>query len=287
MSFDSTFKALIDLDPLGWARFVSNLAIDDAYSVDTSLHETQRVVDRLVNVGLAEERFLVHIEFQAGHDGFQVPGRLLRYNADIMLRHRVPALSCVILLNTEADSPALSGVFTAKLPVLGQYVQFDYRVCRLWEEPLERFLIPESSLVAAGVLGRLTDYEIGEVRQLISACIDTIQDERTREKVRSSGAFLAGLRFNENQAGYIVGRDLPLLEQSSVAQYFLRRGHERGHEKGLDDGQVKLFITGAERVHGPVPGDLRPKIEAASLDYLVKWMLNIRTASSWSELISD
>ena len=86
-----------------------------------------------------------------------------------------------------------------------------------------------------------------------------------------------------NQAGYIVGRDLPLLEQSSVAQYFLRRGHE----KGLDEGQVKLFITGAERVYGPVPRDLRPKIEAAPLDHLVQWMSNMRTASTWSELISD
>ena len=91
----------------------------------------------------------------------------------------------------------------------------------------------------------------------------------------------------ENQAGYIVGRDLTLLEQSSVAQYFLRRGHEKGHEKGLDEGQVKLFVTGAERVYGPVPGNLRPKIEAASLEHLVQWMLNMRTASSWSELISD
>jgi hypothetical protein len=279
VSFDSTFKALIDIDPLGWARFVSNLAIVDAHSVDTSLHETQRVVDRLMNVGVGTERFLIHIEFQAGHDGFQMPGRLLRYNADIMLRHRIPALSCVILLNTEADSPALSGVFTEKLPVLGQYIQFDYRVCRLWEEPLERFLIPESSLVAAGVLSRFTDYHIGEVRQLISTCIDTIQHEETREKVRSSGAFLAGLRFNENQAGYIVGRDLPLLEQSSVAQYFLRRGHERG--------QVSLFISSAERVLGTVPIELKARIEAASLEHLVQWMLNLRTASSWSELISD
>ena len=87
------------------------------------------------------------------------------------------------------------------------------------------------------------------------------------------------MRFNENQAGYIVGRDLPLLEQSSVAQYFLRRGHEAG--------QVNLFIAGAERVYGPIPGDLRPKIERAPFDHLVKWMSNMRTVSSWSELISD
>ncbi|MEY3600879.1 MAG: hypothetical protein RL169_123 [Armatimonadota bacterium] len=66
----------------------------------------------------------------------------------------------------------------------------------------------------------------------------------------------------ENQAGYIVGRDLPLLEQSSVAQYFLRRGHEQG--------QVKLFISGAERVYGPIPRDLRERIESATLEHLVQ-----------------
>ena len=78
-----------------------------------------------------------------------------------------------------------------------------------------------------------------------------------------------------------------MLEQSSVAQYFLRRGHEKGHEKVHEKGQVKLFVTGAERVYGPVPENLRPKIEAASLEHLVQWMLTMRTASSWSELISD
>ena len=100
-----------------------------------------------------------------------------------------------------------------------------------------------------------------------------------RHPSSNSNQTLAGLRFNENQAGYIVGRDLPLLEQSSVAQYFLRRGQEAG--------QVNLFIGVAERVYGPVPENLRPKIEAASLEHLVQWMLTMRTASSWSELISD
>ena len=78
-----------------------------------------------------------------------------------------------------------------------------------------------------------------------------------------------------------------MLEQSSVAQYFLRRGHEKGHEKVHEKGQVKLFVTGAERVYGPVPENLRPKIERAPFDHLVKWLSNMRTASSWSELISD
>ena len=70
-----------------------------------------------------------------------------------------------------------------------------------------------------------------------------------------------------------------MLEQSSVAQYFLRRGHEAG--------QVNLFIATAERVFGPIPRDLRSRIESATLEHLVQWMLNMRTASSWSELISD
>ena len=74
-----------------------------------------------------------------------------------------------------------------------------------------------------------------------------------------------------------------MLEQSSVAQYFLRRGHEKGH----DEGQVDLFVATAERVFGTMPNELKQRIEAASLEHLVKWMLNLRTASSWSELISD
>ena len=70
-----------------------------------------------------------------------------------------------------------------------------------------------------------------------------------------------------------------MLEQSSVAQYFLRRGHAKG--------QVSLFISSAERVLGTVPIEIKARIEAASLEHLVQWMLNLRTASTWSELISD
>ena len=70
-----------------------------------------------------------------------------------------------------------------------------------------------------------------------------------------------------------------MLEQSSVAKYFLRRGQEAG--------QVILFIAGAERVFGPIPSDLRNRIEGATLENLIQWMSKMRTASSWSELISD
>jgi len=44
---------------------------------------------------------------------------------------------------------------------------------------------------------------------------------------------------------------------------------------------------GAERMFDPVPKEIRARIESATPENLVQWMLKMRTASSWSELISD
>ena len=72
-SFDSTFKVLVDHSPGDWAQYLFAGAVDLATAVDTSLHETKEVVDRLLHVEHAGSEFIVHVEFHAGHSGKRYP----------------------------------------------------------------------------------------------------------------------------------------------------------------------------------------------------------------------
>ena len=75
-SYDATFKVLVDHSPGDWARFLFGEALDLATTVDTSLHETSEVVDRLIRVSHADTEFILHVEFHAGHSGNIIPNRL-------------------------------------------------------------------------------------------------------------------------------------------------------------------------------------------------------------------
>jgi predicted transposase YdaD len=63
-SYDATFKVLVDHSPEDWARFLFDESVESAFTVDSSLHETSEVVDRLIRVSHSDIEFIVHVEFR-------------------------------------------------------------------------------------------------------------------------------------------------------------------------------------------------------------------------------
>jgi predicted transposase YdaD len=143
-SYDATFKILVDHSPGDWAQFLFGEALDLATTVDTSLHETSEVVDRLIRVSHADTEFILHVEFHAGHSGNIIPNRLFHYNAAVMKRYSLTTMSCVLILRREADSPEIGESVVRAVPRFGAVHKFRYRPIRIWREPLQTFLIPGS-----------------------------------------------------------------------------------------------------------------------------------------------
>ena len=83
------------------------------------------------------------------------------------------------------------------------------------------------------------------------------------------------MRFNRSQAESIFGRDLEMLERSSVIQAAIRRG------------EARLLLTSAEQIFGAPSQDVVDKVKQAKSKKLVEWNLRIRTAQSWTELVTD
>ena len=136
-SYDATFKVLVDHSPGDWARFLFGEALDLATTVDTSLHETSEVVDRLIRVSHADTEFILHVEFHAGHSGNMIPNRLFHYNAAVMKRYSLTTMSCVLILRREADSPEIGESVVRLVPRFGTVHKFRYRPIRIWREPLQ------------------------------------------------------------------------------------------------------------------------------------------------------
>ena len=93
-----------------------------------------RVKDRLP--------WLMHFELQVSYDP-DLPQRMLRYNVLLKNRHGLPVRSVGILLHPRADGPELTGVVRHTLAD-EQYLEFNYRVVRIWQKPVE-------AVLAAGV----------------------------------------------------------------------------------------------------------------------------------------
>ena len=275
-SYDATFKVLVDHSPGDWARFLFGEAFDLATTVDTSLHETSEVVDRLIRVSHADTEFILHAEFHAGHSGNMIPNRLFHYNAAVMKRHSLTTMSCVLILRREADSPEIGDSVVRAVPRFGAVHKFRYRPIRIWREPLQTFLIPGSSLAVAGVLSDFGALSLEEAGGEIRRCIDAVSDFEEREKLLEHAISLAGLRFNDEQAESMFGRKISVLEKYSVTlQGVIRRA------------EARLLLSSAGQIFGVPPQQVVDKVNEATSEMLLHWNTKLRTAQSWTELIAD
>jgi len=273
--YDKAFKILIDFSPADWAIFSGLSGIDYAEGMETDIPARNKYVDRLIRITDQQGVFALHFEFQAGKSGNRVPVRLLNYSIGITERHRLPVHSCVVLLSKSADSPALTGTYKHFSRGVLPYLMFRYQVHRLWMLPLETFLIPGSSLAATGVLADYGGLTFEAVGARITECVNQIADIDTREMVLSIAYSLAGMRFNDGKADIMFGRNLEMLERSSVIQAAIRRG------------EARLLLETAGELFGAPSQDVVDKVKQAKSKKLLEWAVRLRTAQSWAELVTD
>ena len=198
--FDATTKQLVESRPQDWIRLLK-LPGDAVEIIGADLATISTQADRVVRV-LSPVPYLLHIEFQAGHDGSEVPERLLRYNVLLRYRHRLPVQSVVILLRPGADSPALNGVITQYAPDGDINLEFRYRTFRIWEQQT-------SALLAGGLatlpLTLLTVSE-ADMATTIRAMEKRVAQEATPDEARTLFAatyILLGLRFRRRLSTYL------------------------------------------------------------------------------------
>ena len=127
--YDPTVKTLAELGPANWLplarRRRRRVTIEDS-DIGTIV---SGATDKLFRVH-DNPPYLMHLDFQAGHDSASLPLRLRLYNSVFEYRHRLPVLSVPVLLHHGADSPRLTGRWISGPPDEEPFSTLRYEVVR-------------------------------------------------------------------------------------------------------------------------------------------------------------
>jgi hypothetical protein len=189
--YDPTLKALVEVEPASWlplaGRPPAPVSVIDA-DISAVL---SGAADKFLRVH-ADREYVLHLDFQSGHDSAQLPPRLRLYNAVADYRTGCPVRSVAVLLRQEADSPQLTGVVERGLPDEPPEEVFRYRVVRVWQLPAERLL--------AGGLGTLplapiSNVDRGQLPGVIRQMKQRLRREQRARELWTATKVLLGLRY--------------------------------------------------------------------------------------------
>jgi predicted transposase YdaD len=270
--YDPTLKVLVELAPASWLPLVGRppapVTVIDA-DISTIL---SGAMDKLLRIR-ADPPYLLHLDFQAGHDSARLPRWLRLYNAAQGHRHRLPVFSNAVLLHPGADSPRLTGVHEERLPGEEPYAVFRYGVIRVWQ-------LPPCQLLAGGLgtlpLAPISDVDEADLPDVIG---------RMRERLRQRDALtigpelwvatevLLGLRYSRAFAEALL-RGVREMKESVTYQAIVAEGARR------------VLRAAAEERFGRPSAAIRSALEAveepAKLEDLAR---QVQRVNSWEELL--
>jgi predicted transposase YdaD len=290
--FDATTKELVRFQPADWLALLG-LPREPCELIDADLATVSTEADRLIQVH-SSRPYLVHIEFQAGHDGYAVPGRMLRYNVLASEQTALPTLSYVILLRPEADSPALSGLVERGRISAKPYLTFTYNVVRLWQLPVATILRGGLATLPLALLCDLSGTTPEDVVQSLEGQIGRDAALEDRRKLWASTYLLAGVRYAPEIAGKLLERAVAQMKESSTYQKILADGRQEGISQGIAEGlsqgiaegERELFLRMARKHLGEPDTTTLSLVQSASKETIEVWADQLLTSSTWQELIA-
>ena len=174
---------------------------------------------------LQSSQVILHTEFQTVNDE-TMPFRMADYY--LRLKRKFPKRNIqqvVIYLKPTGSNLVRQTSYVT--PVMTH----EFRVIRLWEEPVEVFL-STPGLLPYAVLSQATDKE--RVLAQVVKELEQITDQREKSNLAAATSILAGLQLNEQTIRQLMRS--PVMRESTMYQSILREGEERGLEQGLEQG---------------------------------------------------
>src|SRR5262245_51943748 len=151
---DPVVKALVETSPPDWLPLVG---LPPVTVIDADIASVLAgAADKVLHVH-ADPEYLLHLDFQSGHDSARLPRRLRLYNTALDDRHELLVRRVAVLLHPGADSPQLTGRFERAFPGEAPYASWGYQVVRVWQLPVEALL--------TGGAGTLPLAPISDVRE--------------------------------------------------------------------------------------------------------------------------
>ena len=214
---------------------------------------------------LQSSQVILHTEFQTVNDE-TMPFRMADYY--LRLKRKFPKRNIqqvVIYLKPTGSNLVRQTSYVT--PVMTH----EFRVIRLWEEPVEVFL-STPGLLPYAVLSQATDKE--SVLAQVVRELERITDSREQSNLAAATSILAGLQLNEQTIRQLMRS--PVMRESTMYQSILREGEERGLEQGLEQGLIEgraaegkaLVLKQLTRKLGSLSPELTANVSDLSLERL-------------------
>jgi hypothetical protein len=187
-------KELVEAGPADWLALAGRPAAP-VEVLDADLATVSSAADKVLRVA-AEEPYLFHMEFAAGHDGAQLPAKLNARNALLEARHDLPVRSVAILLKPEADSPKITGRYERRLEGEEPYRVFRYDVIRVWQLSVEKLLTGGVATVPLAPVAAVKEEELPGVLAKVERRFEEQSGKAARELWKTT-SILMGLRYEE------------------------------------------------------------------------------------------
>ncbi len=198
---------------------------------------------------LQSSTVILHTEFQTVGDE-AMPFRMADYYLRLKRKFPKQIIQQVVIYLKRTNSN-LVRQDTYVTPVMTH----QFRIIRLWEEPVEVFL-STPGLLPYAVLSQASDKE-NVLTQVVNQ-LEQIVDPREQSNLVAATSILAGLELEEQTIRQLMRS--PVMRESTMYQSILREGHTAG-EKAL----ILKLLT---RKLGSLSPEVTAKVSALSLERL-------------------
>jgi predicted transposase YdaD len=227
--FDPTVKTLVETSPGDWPVLIGQPAARTR-AIDADVATVSGAADKVLHVR-GKPPYLIHLDFQSGHDSAELPELLHMRSSLLRHRHRLLVRSVAVLLRPEADSPALTEKLELAFPGEPPYDTFKYKVIRVWELPPAQLLRGGLGTLPLAPISAVTEAQLpGLVRRMEKH----LQGRRQKdvEQVWSATFILLGLRYSRGFAQQLL-RGVQSMKESSTYQAILDEGRAEEARKIL------------------------------------------------------
>ncbi|WP_009631942.1 Rpn family recombination-promoting nuclease/putative transposase [Synechocystis sp. PCC 7509] len=200
---------------------------------------------------------ILHTEFQTASDE-TMPFRMADYYLRLKRKFPEQTIQQVVIYLKRTNSDLVRQT-SYQTPVMTH----QFRVIRLWEEPVEVFL-SSPGLSPYAVLSRTTEKE-SVLAQVVQE-LEQITDPREQSNLIAATSILAGLELEQQTIRRLIRS--PVMRESTMYQFILREGRAEGRAEGRTDGERALVLKLLTRKLGNLPSDITTKVSDLNLEEL-------------------
>ena len=283
--FDPTVKTLVETSPGDWPVLLGQPAAPTEV-IDADIATVSGASDKALRVRAASP-YLIHLDFQSGHDSADLP-RLLHMRSTLLeYRHRQLVRTAAVLLRPEADSRVLDGEYRLGFPGEVDYDVFRYQVLRVWQVPPDVLLRGGLGTLALAPISAVTEAELPGIIKRMEARLQTRRLRPHAEEVWSATFILMGLRYSRELARHLL-RGVRSMKESVTYQAILEEGEAKGRSEGaLAEARRMLLLQGEIRFGSP-DARARSVLEGITdVERLEALGRRLLTAASWDELLAQ